>query len=60
MWTCNQRLDLETLASQLIIMPKNLPDHWLALIEKRTLPYLIMSFLDVSYEEIIDMWKNSP
>ena len=27
MLTCN-RLDLETLGSQPIIMPKNLPEHW--------------------------------
>ena len=27
MSTCN-RLDLQTLGSQPIIMPKNLPDHW--------------------------------
>ena len=27
MWTCN-RLDLQTLGSQTVIMPKNLPDHW--------------------------------
>ena len=31
MSTCN-RLDLQTLGSQPIIMPKNLPDHWLSLI----------------------------
>ena len=27
MWTCN-RPDLQTLGSQPVIMPKNLPDHW--------------------------------
>ena len=25
--TCN-RLDLQTLGSQLVIMPRNFPDHW--------------------------------
>ena len=29
-WTCN-RLDLQTLGCQLVIMPKNLPDHRLAM-----------------------------
>ena len=32
MWTCN-RSDLQTLGSQLV-MPKNLPDHWLVEFEK--------------------------
>ena len=27
MSTCN-RLDLQTIGSQLVMMPKNLPDHW--------------------------------
>ena len=27
MSTCNHRLDLQTLGSQLVIMPKNLPNH---------------------------------
>ena len=30
MWTCN-RLDLGTLGSQPVMMPKNLPDHWIKL-----------------------------
>ena len=31
MSTCNQ-LDLQTLGSQPMVMPKNLPDHWLSLL----------------------------
>ena len=27
MWTCN-RMELQTLGSQLVVMPNNLPDHW--------------------------------
>ena len=36
MSTCN-RLDLETLGSQPMTMPKNLPDHWRGTIRARTI-----------------------
>ena len=33
MSTCDHRFDLQTLGFQPVIMPKNLPDHWIVLEE---------------------------
>ena len=47
MSTCN-RLDLQTLGSQPVIMPKRLPDHWVYFINSSTpisnLPAVVLSF----------------
>ena len=37
MSTCN-RLDLQTLGSQVVIMPKNLPGHFYSLFEVHRVP----------------------
>ena len=55
MWTCN-RLDLETLGSQPINMPKNLLNHWVEVHQDFT--WFNRSVLEESIEYTSNEWKH--